>query len=113
MKKLLLLLSSTIILSGCSTIADKFEQPNCYESVAIAKISLSEAYKSAARLSEEEVISIDKAENTLMMLDRADQAVDSASAYCAIDRSVSYELLDTAKKLLAVVTVDMQEASNE
>lgn len=112
MKKLILTGLAILSLAGCSHLG--LEKPNCYERVAISKISLGEAYKGAATLSDAEKISIEKAEAALLALDHADSLTDSASALCAIDEPTAVDYLNTAGNLLDDVIAIMEgEESNE
>ncbi len=97
-----LLLSSILAISACSTLGLK--KPNCYESVAISKISLEQAYKSAADLSNEDLITVDQAKAVLYNLDMADQATDQASALCSLDLSAAETILDKAQALLGLAS---------
>lgn len=109
MRKFLLLslLVSVVALSGCETL--NLDKPNCYERVAISKIALTEAYSTAASLSNADTITVNTAEKTLVTLDQADTLVDRASAYCVLDEVVAYDHLKFAGDLIDQATDLMKE----
>lgn len=107
MKTFLLVTISVMALTGCSVL-ENLRSPNCYERVAVSKITLTEAYKSAYKLSESEVLSIDKAESTLTLLDQADSITDNASALCSVDEPSALNYLTTAGNILDDATEIMK-----
>jgi len=109
MKKLVLI-PLVLVLGACASLG--LERPSCYESVAISKIAIGEAFKTATKLSNEEVISIGAAEDTLTALDQADSATDSASALCPIDDRAARDYLLVARDLITNAT-ELMEVSDE
>lgn len=109
MKKLLLL-TSVLTLSACGSLS--LGTPNCYQSVAIAKISLGQAYSTAADLNTAEKISVDSAEKALTALDKADSLVTNASALCPLNEKAAGDLLEDASELLNEATITLGDQTN-
>jgi hypothetical protein len=103
----ILILSAVILLGGCSTLG--LSEPNCFESVAVSKIAIAEAYSSSADASEAELISVGQAKEALTILDSADALADQASGLCSIDEKAASDYLKAISASLADVSTILTE----
>jgi|GEM_PF-4011223 len=89
-----------LIVSGCAIISDKYRKPNCYENVAIAKISIEEAHNSATILTINKKITVSASQKTYNVLEQSNKIVDNASTLCSLDEVAAYDYMDQAYKLI-------------
>ncbi len=104
------LLFAVLLLGACASLG--LDKPNCYESVAISKITITEAFKTATRLSDGEIISTGAAQDALIALDQANSATDSAAALCPLDAPRARDYLIAASNAIENAT-NLMEASDE
>jgi len=108
MTKILYIIPCLLILSGCAVL-NKYEKPNCYKSVAIAKISVKEAHSSAAKLTLSGKIKADKSKKSYLVLVEANHIIDSASALCSLNEVTAMDYIDQAYNLINNASDIMKE----
>lgn len=99
-------------IAACSTLGIT-ENPDCFKSVAVAKVAIDQAFLSAADASEAELISVGKASEALTLLDSANAVADNAGALCKIDEKTAFNYLDAVNKSLSDVNLILAGGSNE